>query len=122
MKLPKRIPLFHDPSAQYVEAHVQALSKEMINKEVEQAWWSDPEVDGAAAASEIDRHWKWTELEIERNGKSLPGMSIGVVTGDGAVQGALLLSTESVECEGEAGKFALFVELLFAAPRNRKWV
>ncbi len=34
----------------------------------------------------------------------------------------MLVSSEPVECESEPGKLALFVEMLFSAPRNRKWV
>jgi hypothetical protein len=47
-----------------------------------------------------------------------------VITTDGAVQGAMMLSTEPVECERRRnhGHGALFVELLFAAPRTRHWI
>jgi hypothetical protein len=42
MELPKRIPLFHDPSGQYVEAQVVELSSKLINDEIVRTWWSDP--------------------------------------------------------------------------------
>ena len=122
MGLPKRIGLFHDPSAGYVEAHVVELSDQLIKREIGSAWWSDPALDVQAAPGEIDRNWNWLDLEIERGGAILDALKFGVVTGDSAVQGAMLISNEPVECEGEPGARALFVEMLFAAPRNRKWV
>src|SRR5258706_8107138 len=122
MGLPKRIGLFHDPSATYVEAHVLELSDQSIKNEIGGEWWSDPGLDVRAALGEIDRNWNWLDLAIERGGVILNSLRLGIVTGDGAVQGAMLVSSEPVECESEPGKLALFVEMLFSAPRNRKWV
>jgi len=98
------------------------LSAQLIAKELGPAWWNDSAVDLEAASGEIDRNWNWTKLEIERGGKILAGLIFAVLTGDGAAQGAMLLSNLPVECEREPGKSGLFVELLFAAPRNRNWV
>src|SRR5207253_6270865 len=122
MELPKRIPLFHDPSGQYVEEHVTKLSNELIEEKIERVWWSEPALDAKAASREIDRNWNWREMEIEQGGRILGASTLGVITGDGEVQGAMLLSNEPVACESDAGRSALFVELLFAAPRNRKWL
>jgi hypothetical protein len=122
MKLPKRIPLLHAPSSQYVEAHIEELAEERIRKEIGAAWWSDRALDIEISSREIDRNWNWVDFEIEREGTILNDVRLGVVTGDGAIQGAMLISTEPVECARERGKRALFVEMLFAAPRNRSWV
>jgi len=70
------------------------------------------------------RGWDWAELSIERAGQALPSQKLAVVAGDGAVQGAMMLTTGPVACErkSDLGEPALFVELLFAAPRTRHWV
>src|SRR6266487_4495165 len=112
MGLPKRIPIFHYPSTTYVEALVVELSDEVVRQGIGREWWSDSELDTQAASGEIDRQWDWMDLEIEWGGKILAALKLGVVTGDGSVQGAMLLSTASVECEREPGKRALFVEML----------
>src|SRR5438309_722549 len=122
MELPKRIPLLHAPTGQYVEAQIEGLTDAMIQQQIGAAWWSDPALNIEAISREIDRNWNWVDLEIEQEGKILTAVKLGVVTGDRAVQGAMLVSTEPVECEHERGKQALFVEMLFAAPRNRWWV
>ena len=122
MELPKRIPLLHQPTRHYVEAQIEELTEAMIRKEIGTAWWTDPALNIEACAAEIDRNWNWIGLEIEQEGRILKAVRLGVVTGDGMVQGAMLISAESVGCEREPGEQALFVEMLFAAPRNRWWV
>src|SRR3954470_8461398 len=118
MELPKRIPLLHQPTHRYAEAQIEKLTEAMIRKEIGAAWWSDPALSFEGCATEIDRNWNWAGLEIEQEGKILGALKLGVVTGDGMVQGAMLISAEPVKCEREPGEQALFVEMLFAAPRN----
>ncbi len=122
MKLPKRIPLYYEPSKTYFESHVTELTEALIKTRVAEAWWNDPALDVDLASAEIDRNWDWTELEIEHGGRILKSRKLGVITGDGAVQGAMMISDETVKCDGEMGKTALYIELLFAAPGNRKWI
>lgn len=124
MKLPTPVALYHVPSGLDAEAVVVALTDGLIERWMGAAWWEDPAIDQDAAASEIDRHWDWLGLSIDRDGRPLRDRKLAVVTGDGAVQGAMMVSAEAVACEraGSEGEPALFVELLFAAPRNRYWV
>src|SRR5687768_11988526 len=107
MRFPKRIELLYVPAQTDAEAHVVALTKTLIRRRMGSAWWDDPAIDSRAAADEIDRGWDWTTEEIERNGRVLKSRKLAVVTGDRAVQGAMLASTEPVACERESGQSAL---------------
>lgn len=124
MKLPKSVTLFHAPSKVDVDAEVVELTEAMIEHRMGEAWWGDPAIEPASAEEEIDRHWDWAELEIEREGRRLRARRFAVATQDGVVQGAMMASTEAVACERkpDRGRPALFVELFFAAPRNREWI
>jgi hypothetical protein len=122
MRLPKRIELLYVPAQTEVEAHVVTLTKTLIRRRMGNSWWNEPAIDPDMAAREIDRHWDWSAEEIEREGQVLKSRRLAVITGDGAVQGGMLVSTEPVTCEREPGASALFVGLLFVAPRNRHWI
>lgn len=112
MTLPRLIELFYVPDATFVEAEIVQLTPGLIASGMGAAWWVETGVDPARCEREIDRYWDWTTLEIERDGRFLDGQKIGVLTGNGAVQGAALFSIEPVECVLDAGRPALFVELL----------
>jgi hypothetical protein len=58
-------------------------------------------------------------MEIEQEGRILASEWVGVVTDDGYVQGAMLISREPVSSMLVEGGQALLVELLFTAPHNR---
>jgi hypothetical protein len=122
MRFPKRVELLFVPTDTNAEAHVIALTELRIRRGMGDVWWNDPRLSASAAAKEIDRRWDWTAREIERGGRVLASRKLGVVTGDGAIQGAMLVSTEPVPCERENNRDSLFVELLFTAPRNRPWI
>jgi hypothetical protein len=122
IKLPKRIELFHVASGITAEAVVALLSDELIEQRMGEAWWNDPVIDPELASHEIDRHWDWRDVEIERGGDLLPSQKLAALTGDGVVQGAMLCSVAPVTCELDPGQPAVFVELLFSAPTNRNWI
>src|SRR5439155_1943976 len=123
MRLPKLIDLYFVPAQVPVPAEIVDLTREMIERRMGAAWWDDPSLDQPVAKREIDRHWDWNTLQIERPHRGVIGSSkLAVITEDGAVQGATMCSTEAVQCTIEPTEPALFVELLFTAPRNRPWV
>src|SRR5437867_3104048 len=109
MKPPKLIDLPYIPSGKLIEAQIVELTPELIEQRMGEAWWSDPAIDGAQAAAEIDRGWDWSTLQIEREGVVLRSLGLAVLTSDGAVQGASLFSLDPVECTLEHGARALFV-------------
>lgn len=122
MRFPKPIQLLHVPAQTAVEAQIVRLTNQLIRRRMGSGWWDEPEIDQREADKEIDRRWDWVTEAIERKGSVLRSIKLAAVTGDGAVQGATLVSTESVPCEREPERSALFVGLLFAAPRNRHWI
>ena len=121
MKLPKLIELLYVPAGVPVEAEVMPLTRTLIRRSMGAAWWRDPAVDPEMAEAEIDRHWDWSTLVLERGGAVIRSRKLCVRTGDGAIQGAMMVSTTPVACEREVAD-ALLVELLFVAPRNRHWI
>lgn len=124
MNFPKPVTLLHVPTTVEIDAEVTELTDAMIGQCMGDAWWDDTAIDPPLARQEIDRFWDWAELEIEREGQILDTRNFAVVTSDGVVQGAIMVSTDPVACErrSDRGRPALFVELLFAAPRNREWI
>jgi hypothetical protein len=122
MQLPKAIDLLFVAADVLVEAEIVELSDSLIITQMGEAWWNDAGMLEEQAANEIDRLWNWSELQIECGGRVLASRKLAVVTGDGAVQGAAMLSLEPVMSVLEEGEEALFVELLFTAPRNRSWI
>ncbi len=129
MKLPLPVNLLYAPAdakrpaAEGLEAAADLveLTDRWVDAAVTDAWWSDERIDPSAAADEIDRYWDWHVDEIEYDGGAVEVARLAVVTGDGAVQGAMLLSSTGVPMANpsEWGNTGLLVEWLFAAPRNR---
>jgi len=116
---PKVVTLFFAPTAQYVEAHITELSPELAERRVHRDWWTDADLLGQFDPPPIDRHWNWNEIGVEHDGRLLAAEKVAILTGDQAVQGAMMISTEAVQSVLTPGSGALFVELLFTAPRNR---
>jgi hypothetical protein len=111
--------LLFAPMKTLVDAQISTLSPEVIQKRIMKRWWNDECLIKSLSAKQIDRNWDWNDFAIEWNGIKLESEKVGAITADGDVQGAMLISTEAVECRGDG---ALFVELLFTAPRNRKFL
>jgi hypothetical protein len=119
MKFPKAVDLRFAPFNLYVRSHIVELTSDLIERSMGKAWWDNADIDPTLAEAEIDRHWDWSEMGIELNGRVLGSRKLAIVTDDGAVQGAAMCSTEKVASTLEPKQFASFVELLFTAPRNR---
>jgi len=119
MTLPKVAALFFAPTGQYVEARLAELTAELIERRIQVDWWADRDLRDSLDPLPIDRYWDWSEMKIEYGGRLLAAQKIGITTGDGAVQGAMMMSSEPVPSVLAAAASALFVELLFTAPRNR---
>jgi hypothetical protein len=117
--LPKITALFFAPTGQYVEAHIVQLTADIAKQQIHRDWWTDAELLDQLAPPPIDRNWNWNEMGIEYDGRSLADEKVAILTGDRAVQGAMMISTEPVSSVLAPGASALFVELLFTAPRNR---
>lgn len=124
IELPRIVTLLHAPSRTDIDASIVELTDAMIERQMGDAWWNHPAIDPVLAESEIDRYWDWTQLRIEHADRILRSRRLAIVTADDAVQGAMMVSVDPVECERrrERGRPALFVELLFAAPQSRPWV
>jgi hypothetical protein len=132
MRLPIETTLLYVPAQTDVDASIIDLTDSLIEQRMGSEWWDDPALDAGLASREIDRYWDWKELELERAEstdnprigriRKLSARRYAIVTEDGAVQGAMLVSSEAVKCELRPEQLALFVELLFAAPRNRQWI
>lgn len=116
---PRPVTLFFAPTKQYVAARIESLSQKMIEEEIHRDWWNDPALVDKFVPPPIDLHWNWTEFDIEQDGRKLASEKVAVVTGDGLVQGAMLISTDPVPSSLSVSSGALFIELLFTAPRNR---
>jgi hypothetical protein len=118
---PKVTSLKHYPSGSYVEAWIVSLNAEVAESKIRRGWWADDSLKAQFAVKPIDRDWDWNTIEIEWEGRLLASEKVAIVAGDdGAVQVAMMISTRPVASVLEPGKGALFVELLFTAPRNRK--
>jgi len=117
MLKPVRTNLLFAPQNLLVEAEIHSLSPRLIEEKISQGWWHEDCLKARLKPEPIDLHWNWNECEIERDGVILGSEKIGISTDDGNVQGAMLISNEPVETLGHP---ALFVELLFTAPRNRR--
>ena len=111
--------LLFAPTKQYVEAHIVDLTPDLAERRVHHDWWADANLLDHFDPPPIDRHWDWNEMSIENEGKKLSDQKFALTTGDGAVQGAMMISAEPVPSRLSKGAGALFLELLFTAPRNR---
>ena len=110
--------LYFAPAGVYVEANIVPLTAD-IAEQTMRDWWKEPGLRIDPDQPPIDRYWDWRELAIEYGGQILTSEKFAIVTGDGIVQGAMLLSTDAVESGLKTGAKTLFLELLFTAPRNR---
>jgi hypothetical protein len=117
--VPKITSLYFAPADQYVEAQIMRLTPEMAETGIHRSWWLDESLLEEFDSAPIDRYWNWNEMEIEYNGRLLDSVKAAILTGDRAVQGAMMISTEPVSSLLTPTVGALFVELLFTAPRNR---
>ena len=118
MVLPKLTALFFAPMRQYVEARLVELTEELA-QQISIDWWTDGSLCESFDPVPIDRYWNWKEIGIEYGGKHLTAHKIAIITGDAAVQGAMMMSAEPIPSALAPRASGLFVELLFTAPRNR---
>ena len=117
--IPKVTTLFFAPTGQYVEAQIAELTADLAEQRIHRDWWADDGLLQHFDPPPIDRHWNWNEIGIEHDGRTLATEKVAIVTGDQAVQGAMMISADPVSSMLAPGAEALFVELLFTAPRNR---
>jgi len=106
------------PTNVYVEARLLTLTPTMIDTMLRQ-WWSSSALLSNFEPQPIDRHWHWKDSEIERKGVVMGAEIIGVVTGDGAIQGAMQISKQAYPSGLVDDAGSLLIELLFTAPWNR---
>lgn len=107
------------PTGDMITGRITRLTAEIIESEINNRWWTDSALRREFASPPIDRDWGWRELEIERGGRVLPSELVGILTADNYLQGAMLVTRDPVQSMLEPSSRALFIELLFTAPRNR---
>jgi hypothetical protein len=117
--LPKITTLFFAPTNQYVEAQIVELTADVAEQKIHRDWWKDAHLLDQFDPPPIDRRWNWKEMGIEYEGRTLATEKVAIVTGDQAVQGAMMISVEPLPSVLSPVDGALFIELLFTAPRNR---
>ena len=115
----KRTTLFFAPTSEYVEARILELTPKLAERRIHRDWWSDADLLRQFDPPPIDLHWNWNEIGVEYDNEPLAAQKVAILTGNQAVQGAMMVSTEAVRSALTPGAGALFVELLFTAPRNR---
>lgn len=115
---PKTTKLFFAPANQFVESIIVSLTPQMADEKIIEGWWDDECLKAQFDVMPIDRHWDWNEMGIEYEGRALAHEKIAIVSNE-QVQGAMMISSESVPSVIDKGNPSLFVELLFTAPRNR---
>src|SRR5690348_6273790 len=103
--------LWFAPRKVFVAAEVHALPPDLVDERITRRWWSDPFLKPVIEPAPIDRAWDWNGVAIEYNDRLLAAERVGILTGDGEVQGAMLISTEPVPARLDFGAPALFVEL-----------
>ncbi len=111
--------LYFAPTGQYLEAQIVELTAEIASRRMLRDWWADPSLLERFETPPNARDWNWNDDAIEHEGRILKSEKVAIITGDGAVQGAMMLSAEPVASVLDPRASALFVELLFTAPRNR---
>ena len=111
--------LTFSPTGDRVEAGIVLLTENMANQKIAVEWWNDAALNAVAVERQIDRHWDWNCMAIEMDGREIESEKYAIVTGDEAIQGAMMISTEPVSSVLEPGARCLLVELLFTAPWNR---
>jgi hypothetical protein len=115
----KQTTLFFAPTGEYVEARIGELTPELAERRIHRDWWTDADLLDQFDPPPIDRHWNWNEIGVEYDNRLLAAQKVAILTGNRAVQGAMMISTDAVQSALTPGASALFVELLFTAPRNR---
>jgi|GEM_PF-3332267 len=107
-------------SATLVEAWIQLIGPDRIEKGINRKWWNECCLKRTFSPVPIDLEWKWGEDEVViYAGREIKCATYGLITGDGYVQGAMLISVQSVPSSLPECPRALFVERLFTAPQNR---
>ena len=91
LKRPVNSKLLFAPMKTLVEAQISTLSPEVIQKGIMKRWWNDECLIKSLSAKQIDRNWNWNDFAIEWNGIDLESEKVGAITGDGDVQGAMLI-------------------------------
>jgi hypothetical protein len=119
---PKTAKLYFKPEEANVIGELVTLTDEMAEAGIHRQWWNHDDLkEHFDPPAPIDRHWHWTDIGIEYEGRYLQSEKVAVVAGDGnAVQGAMLISCDPVASVLQNGQQGLFLERLFTAPWNRK--
>ncbi len=104
----------------FVNALIQVLTPDLIEAGIHGKWWNALCLKANFNPAPIDLEWEWGEdVGISYNDIDLESEKVGLVTGDGYIQGAMLISSEAVPSILKKQAGALFVEKLFTAPQNR---
>jgi hypothetical protein len=112
-------PVLFVPAGQFVQIRICQMTEPMAVQKITLDWWHDPALINPMHPDPIDRDWDWSTAAIEFDDQIVPSVKVAAVTGDDAVQGAMMISAGPVASVLAIGEGCLFVELLFAAPRNR---
>jgi len=120
--IPKTTSLLYAPAGQFVRAQVVELTADLAEQRIHSDWWTDAALLDRFHPTPIDRHWNWNEMGIELDGRPFADQKFALVTDDGSVQGAMLISAEPVPSVLRHDAGSLFIELLFTAPRNRPYL
>ncbi|MCL2640775.1 MAG: GNAT family N-acetyltransferase [Phycisphaerales bacterium] len=116
--MPEDITLYFEPDDVVVEARIVELTPALWQQAMEAAWWDDEDLDPRAAENSIDRHWSWF-APVDLAEVPLSCLRVAIVTGDGQIQGAMVISSDSVPSSLHPGQRCLFVDQICSAPRNR---
>jgi hypothetical protein len=109
-----------------IQATIVSLTTELADAKIMGGWWNDPELDADQIVGEIDRTWNWNAVQVHYPDDHLLQVEkVAVITGRGdetVVQGAMIISSDSIESIAQPGRQCHLVEFLFTAPRNRPHV
>jgi len=107
-------------STTFVQARIAVLTPAQIAADIDGKWWQAAGLKASFDPPPIDLHWGWgPDAAISWNEGELTSEKVGLLTGDGYIQGALLISTAAVPSILEPAQGALFIERLCTAPQNR---
>jgi len=98
-------------------AQIEHLNREVAKNQIDNEWWDEQLDTLSPLDDEPDSHWKWREI-ISYYQNDPKWVARCVRTGDGAIQGALLLR-KMVKSVLEPGKKAVFIDRVATAPWNR---
>jgi hypothetical protein len=117
---PKIVYPYFFPDQAYVKGQIVALTPEMADKGIRDAWWDHEDLKADFGhPPPIDRHWNWNEMTIEYDGAELPALKLALVANN-KIEGAAMVSTAPVPSLVQPGQQGLLLELLFTAPWNRR--